>query len=329
MKDDRSAPSQRDLEARVAELERQVEWLYYEVINRRRQGWRTRLMPNLFKFQQYWPRPLKIPDGYATVSPPTPAPSIAIVTPSLNHGQFIERTINSVLSQNYPNLQYTIQDGDSDDSTTAVLARYADRVDIVSEADTGQADAINRGFKRVNGDIMGWLNSDDVLLPGTLAYVARFMSEHPDVDLVYGHRIFIDSVDREIGRAVLPRHDSSALRWFDYIPQETLFWRRRVWDRLQPLDTSFVYALDWDFILRAVTENFRFRRLPRFLGGFRVHPAQKTTGIMDVGRREMDRLRLRSLGSVKPPPLVRLAVYRYFLAQHIVSRCFRHGIVKF
>ena len=112
---------------------------------------------------------------------------------------------------------------------------------------------------------MGYLNSDDVLLPGTLAYVAREFDEHPSIDLIYGNRIFIDSDGRDVGRVVLPRHDKQTLLWADYVPQETLFWRRRVWDRIGPFDENFQYALDWEFILRAGAAGFNFRRVPRFL----------------------------------------------------------------
>lgn len=324
-----STNSGQRLQARVVELEEQLERLHNEVFTRRKRTWRARLQPDIFVFQQYWPRSLQIPDGYRSEALPSPLPTIAMVTPSRNHGRFIERTIKSVLDQNYPKLAYTIQDGGSDDDTADILKGYAGRVVSVCEPDGGQADAINRGFKRVSGDIMAWLNSDDVLLPGTLAYVTRFMSEHPEIDLVYGHRICIDSEDREIGRGVLPPHDDRALRWFDYIPQEGLFWRRRVWERLGGLDTSFVYALDWDFVLRAAAAGFRFHRLPRFLGGFRVHPAQKTTHIVDIGREEMARLRRQYLGSAKASLWTKIVVSRYFMQQRLLSRRFRHGLIKF
>src|SRR6516164_4023388 len=125
-----------------------------------------------------------------------------------------------------------------------------------------------------------------VLLPGTLAYVARAFRDNPDLDVVYGHRVYIDFHGFEIGRCVLPPHDAEILKWADYIPQETLFWRRRVWEKIGPFDESFKFALDWDFVIRAQTAGFAFRRLPRFLACFRIHNQQKNTymGIWESGR---------------------------------------------
>jgi hypothetical protein len=102
----------------------------------------------------------------------------------------------------------------------------------------------------VQGEIMAYLNSDDILLPGTLAYVARVFAADPAVDIIYGHRICIDEEGMEIGRWLLPKHDREAIKWFNYNPQETMFWRRRVWDALGGLDETFRFAVDWDFILR-------------------------------------------------------------------------------
>jgi len=115
---------------------------------------------------------------------------------------------------------------------------------------------------------MAYLNSDDLLLPDTLAYVAEFFLRNPEIDIVYGHRIVIDAQTFEIGRWILPSHDSEAIKWADFVPQETMFWRKRVWDRVVELDESFRYALDWDFILRAQSLNFKFKRLPVFLVAF-------------------------------------------------------------
>jgi hypothetical protein len=145
---------------------------------------------------------------------------------------------------------------------------------------------------------MAWLNSDDLMLPGTVSYVAEFFASHPDVDVVYGHRININEHDEEIGRWIMPSHDDELLRWADYVPQETLFWRRRIWDQIGGcLDESFQFALDWDLLLRFRAAGARFARLNRFLGAFRVHAAQKTlTAIHGTGYEEMQRLLRRTHG---------------------------------
>src|ERR1700758_5151322 len=187
------------------------------------------LRPNLWRPHQYPPRPLATPAHYRLPSAPAKWPSIAVVTPSFNHAEFISETIESVLTQNYADLRYAVQDGGSTDGTLAILAGYGNRLDWVSRPDAGQSDAINRGFARISGEIMAWLNSDDILMPGALAYVAHYFETHPDVAVVYGHRIYIDEMGREIGRCVLPAHHAETLQFADFVPQETLFWRRNVW----------------------------------------------------------------------------------------------------
>jgi glycosyltransferase involved in cell wall biosynthesis len=221
----------------------------------------------------------------------TSHPLVSIVTPSFNHGQFLERTMQSVLQQNYSSLEYIVQDGGSTDGTTQILEKYRSRPKFAqSRPDGGQAEALNLGFQHTSGEIMAWLNSDDLLLPGTVSYVARYFLEDPDVDVVYGHRINIDENDQEIGRWIMPAHDDELLRWADFIPQETLFWRRQIWEKVgASLDESFQFAVDSDLLLRFQYAGAKFARLPRFLGAFRVHAAQKTQAIIDgTGQAEMN-----------------------------------------
>ena len=273
--------------------------------------------------RQYPPIELTVPASYYAEIPPRNAPRIAIVTPSLNHGAYLKQAIDSILGQEYPNLVYFVQDGGSQDGSVEILNSYNSQLAWCSEPDTGQANAINRAFEKIDGDIMAYNNSDDMLLPGTLSYVARFFERNPRVDVVYGHRICIDRDDSEIGRWVLPQHDLEALKWADYIPQETMFWRRRVWDAVAPFNESFNYALDWDFILRAQAEGYRFRRLPRFLACFRVHDEQKTLALKQVGQQECDILRKRSFGTVPTRVEINNGLRRYMrrhVALHIVSR---------
>jgi glycosyltransferase involved in cell wall biosynthesis len=221
-------------------------------------------------------------------------------------------------------MNYVVQDGGSSDNTVEILQSYGPRLAWRSERDGGQTQAINRGFAGTRGEIMTYLNSDDILMPGTLAYVAKAFQDRPDVDVIYGHRIFIDRDGMEIGRAVLPRHDVKALYWADYVPQETMFWRRRVWDKVGPFDESFDYALDWDFILRAQHVGFKFLRVPRFLAGFRVHDEQKTAVKYDQGRMEMQRLRSRYHGYEPSHIEVIKNIKLYLLRQlafHWMYRC--------
>ena len=250
----------------------------------------------LGRLRQYPPRPLRLPkqrkDGEVAL------PSIALVTPSYNQAHFLEATLRSVLDQGYPDLRYAVMDGGSKDGSAELIERYRPRlVHAQSARDKGQADAIARGFEHVSGEIMGWLNSDDILLPGSLAAVGRYFARHPEIDVIYSHRLIIDAAGEEIGRWILPPHDAETLRLVDLIPQETCFWRRRVWERAGGIDPSFQFAMDWDLFLRFQGAGARFHRLHGFLGCFRVHEEQKTSSVYEtVGAREVARLQERELG---------------------------------
>lgn len=275
--------------------------------------------PRLGVLVQYSPRPMVISteNNFPTV---VRAPKIAIVTPSFNQGSYIGRTIDSVLKQEYPNLEYFVQDGGSSDSTVDVLKSYCKRLNgWISEPDEGQSQAINRGFKHVTGDIMAWLNSDDLLLPGTLHVVADFLEHNPHIDVVYGNRLMVDENDLEIGRWILPGHDSDVLPWADFVPQETMFWRRSIWEKSGGrIDESFRFAMDWDLILRFKKAGARFAHIPEFLGAFRIHESQKTSAVISaIGYQEMDRLRLRELGYVPDQKTVKKALFK-FLIKHVL-----------
>ncbi len=254
--------------------------------------------PRLGVLSHHLPEPLRVPSSYLRATPPSNPPRISIVTPSYEQGRYLGRTVYSVVNQRYPKLEYFVQDGGSQDETRDVLARFDEALSgWVSEPDEGQADAINRGFAHTSGEIMAYLNSDDLLLPGSLAYVARYFAAHPDVDAVYGHRILIDEHDRQIGVWVMPPHDDEMLTLADYVPQETLFWRRDLWERAGgQIDVSFKFAVDWDLLLRFREAGARIVRLPRFLGAFRVHAEQKTGQQQELCEEESERLHLRVLG---------------------------------
>jgi len=295
--------------------------------------WRRRFFaPRLGVLYQYPPRPLEIPSRYREIQPLDAPPVISIVSPTFNQGKFVERTIKSVLGQKYPKLEYIIQDGGSSDETREVLERHKAYLShYESVKDKGQANAINLGFRHSTGEIMAYLNSDDLLLPGTLNYVAHFFATHPEVDVVYGHRIVIDEYDEEMGRWVMPPHDNAILSWVDYIPQETLFWRRRMWQKAGGcVDESFRFAMDWDLLLRFRDAGATFVRLPRFLGAFRVHPHQKTSAqIEDVGIQEMNRLRELCHGRpVSPYEVARNS--RSYLYRHVVyNKLWRLGVLRY
>jgi glycosyltransferase involved in cell wall biosynthesis/SAM-dependent methyltransferase len=219
-------------------------------------------------------------------------PRISIVTPSYNQGKFIGRTVRSVLLQRYPNLDYILMDGGSSDDTVSRLAPYRDQFSyFVSAPDGGQADAIAKGFARSSGEIMAYLNSDDLLAPDALHFVANYFASHPNVDFIYSHRCTVDENDRVMWYWVLPPHSSSLMKRWDFIPQETCFWRRSLFEKAGNIDPSYQFAMDYDLFVRFMNLG-RVRRVNRFLGAFRQHGESKTTQYLGImGRREMLKVR--------------------------------------
>ena len=260
----------------------------------------------------YPPRPVR-PERFPRVSSAA-RPRLSIVTPSYQQASFLDETMRSVLEQDTP-VDYVVQDGGSSDGSADLIQRQTlltaaapvtkpRLVAWASERDNGQADAIARGFAKTNGgsdDVMAWINSDDFYLPGALGFVGDYFARHPKVDVIYGHRIVVDEASQEIARWHLPPHDPEVLRLNDFVPQETLFWRRRVWDRIGGLDTSFQFAIDWDLLLRLQAAGAQIVRVPYFLACFRSHAAQKTAATMhSTGQEEITRLRERTQGRPFP-----------------------------
>lgn len=290
------------------------------------QRFRQITTPRLGNLNQYQPRRLLLAGDTKAQMVLSNYPKVSIVTPSFAQGRYIEKTIRSILDQGYPNLEYFVQDGGSTDETIAVLKRYDQQLSgWVSKMDGGQSHAINRGFYRTSGEIMGWLNSDDLLLPGALACVVDYFNRHPDVDVVYGNRLLIDESDMEIGRWLMPCHDSKVLSWVDYVPQETLFWRRRIWEKAGgQIDESFRFAMDWDLLVRFREAGARIAHIPRFLGAFRIHQHQKTcAAINEVGYKEMDRIRERVLGRVPSRKEIQRAILPFMLKHIAVDMAYR------
>jgi glycosyltransferase involved in cell wall biosynthesis len=290
------------------------------------------LIPQLGRLQ--FPEParlLRVPARYHRKPELKDPPLISVVTPSFNQGRYLAQTIESVLGQDYPRLEYVVQDGGSADETAAVLARYRHRLHhCAMQKDNGQSHAINLGFAHTSGDVMAYLNSDDLLLPGSLHAVAKFFEDRPEVDVVYGHRVVIDQRGDERGRWVLPPHDAEALKWADYVPQETLFWRRRLWEQVGGIDESFRFAMDWDLLLRFQEAGAKFHRLGRFLGAFRVHDSSKTVTVVNAtGQEEMGRLRRRCHGRDVTPAEINDAIRGYVWRHVLCNRMYRLGLFRY
>lgn len=212
-----------------------------------------------------------------------PYPKISLITPSLNQGKFIEATIQSVLSQNYPDLEYIVMDGGSADNTLKILERYSGQLKWISEKDNGQTDAINKGLCMANGEILAYLNADDLLLPGTLLKVAQTFMEHPEAMWVTGQCRIIDENNREVRRLItiyknlwLRFTSPSALLITDYVSQPATFWRSRALDEFGYPDESLHYAMDYEYWLRLYSK-YPLLFIPEYLAAFKIHPHSKST----------------------------------------------------
>jgi glycosyltransferase involved in cell wall biosynthesis len=206
---------------------------------------------------------------------PSNDPLVTVVTPSFNQGRFIRDTIDSVLSQDYPNLEYWVIDGGSSDETQDVLQSYGHRLSWVSERDQGQADAVNKGFRKAKGEIFGWLNSDDTYWPSAIRKVVQFFHANPDISMVYGEAYNIDAQGKIIERSPTEGFDYQRLAETCFICQPTVFLRRHVFEEVGPLDVTLHYCLDYEYWMR-VGKRYGIGYIPEFLATSRLHGDAKT-----------------------------------------------------
>lgn len=205
------------------------------------------------------------------------APLVTIVTPSYNQGRFIRATIESVLSQDYPSVEYIIMDGKSTDETAAVVAPYLDRLTFLSERDRGQSHAINKGFAMARGKIVAWLNSDDVFLPGAIAHAVAAFQANPHIGVVYGEGYQIHEDGSVKCRFPHTQHfDLRKLVFLsDYILQQTVFFSKAALDAVGPIREDLHYIMDWDILIR-LAKRFEFHYVPEYLGSLREYGTAKT-----------------------------------------------------
>jgi glycosyltransferase involved in cell wall biosynthesis len=208
---------------------------------------------------------------------------LTIVTPSYNQGRFLEETIQSVLSQDYPNLEYIIIDGGSTDNSVDIIKKYKSRLAYwVSEPDQGQSHAINKGLERATGDIIGWINSDDIYTRGSFQKVLTAFNNNPDAILVYSDRIMIDELSQVSGWSCNPDFDP---RYGNFnVCSETAFWRRTAAEGMT-FDNSLHFAMDLDFFCRLYLRG-KFIKLNDYLGAFRCYKENKSATIPEIGQRE-------------------------------------------
>jgi len=204
-------------------------------------------------------------------------PLVSIITPSYNQAQFLEDTIQSVLTQDYPHIEYIIVDGGSTDHSVDIIQRYSDRLAWwVSETDKGQTDALNKGFAHATGEIFAWINSDDTYLPEAISEAVEFLTTHPDAAMVYGDANLIDEQGSVIGSFPARQTDlRHILRGSVHIPQQTTFFWARLWKQVGPLDPTFYFAMDYDLWVR-LAKHGQLIYKPRKWANFRLHSTGKS-----------------------------------------------------
>jgi len=218
------------------------------------------------------------------------SPLISVVTPSFNQREFIGEALASVQRQNHKNCEHLVIDGMSTDGTVDLLRSLAGDKNIVwiSEQDSGQSEALNKGFRRAKGEIIGWLNSDDRYRAGCFEHVVQAFEDNPEVDIIYGDYLTMD----ESGKVLKIRREiefSAFILLYHrvlYIPTTATFFRRRIFDENNWLKENLQYAMDLEFFIRLSARGYRFKHLPEILAGFRIHPESKSCSFPDRQRRE-------------------------------------------
>ena len=221
-------------------------------------------------------------------------PKLSVITPSFNQAAFLERTILSVLNQNYPNLEYIIIDGGSNDGSVEIIKKYEKYLHFwVSEKDNGQVDAINKGLLRATGEWLSFQNSDDIYAPNALATVATEIAKSGSADILYGHIVMIDEHDAIIEQLkTVPFCRQCQVAEGMQIHNQSLFFKRSLIERFGLFDTAYQFAFDYEFITRfTMKPSVVCQQIDHFWGGFRKHMSAKTSTISDVGRREHEAIK--------------------------------------
>ncbi len=241
-------------------------------------------------------------------------PLVSIVTPTRNQARFLEKTMKSVLGQDYPAIEYLVIDGDSTDGSQEIIKRYIHKLTYYrSEPDRGQTDAINKGFSHAKGDILAWLNSDDVYLPQAISHAVTFLTDHPEAGMVYGDANFINEDGSVVGRFPACQTDYRRLRrGYVHIPQQAAFFRASIWKQVGPLDPDFYFAMDYDLWVR-IARIAPIVYFPEVWACFRLHQDAKTINADERCWPEMIRVHRRDGGSWFSP-----IVYKY-LARRILA----------
>ena len=262
-------------------------------------------------------------------------PKITIVTPSYNQAEFIEKTITSVLNQDYPNLEYIIIDGGSTDNSVDIIKKYEQNISFwVSEKDGGQTQAINKGFRRATGDIVAWLNSDDEYTAGALQKVAKTFMSNDEIDFVFGNRLSVDVEGNILRYDRSTRFSFSALVLLGMtISQPSCFWKRSLFEKQGYLDESKHFGMDYEFFCR-IGRYIHPKHINNPLSLFRWHDEQKSGTILDIRDSDRQEIKNRYIQAVcgrYPVWAVKVTIYLYrtfcYIAQGDIIYVLR-GIIR-
>ena len=245
-------------------------------------------------------------------------PKISIVTACLNHGEYLEDAILSVMQQEYPNFEHIVVDGVSKDDTLDVLRRYP-HIRWISEPDRGQSDALNKGFRMASGDLVGWLNADEYYLPGALAAVAEVATEEPKADVYYGDYIFVDK-DGRLQKANTAHHfDYRILLYYGcFVCTVTTFFRREVFEENLLLDEEYRVVMDFEYFVRLAAAGKTFQYIDRLLGAFRW---QGTNASLQLDKRRKERIRVQKAWSaLKAPETVYDTLAKVYRAKRVAVK---------
>jgi len=224
-------------------------------------------------------------------------PLVSIITPSLNSARFLEEAIQSVIAQDYPRVEYLIMDGGSTDGTLDILRAHAQQLRYVSAADSGAAEAINKGLAGARGEIVAWLNADDTYLPGAVSKAVEALAANPDAGMVYGEGYWLDAEGKVLGSYPTEECDRESLGRECCICQPSCFMRREAVRSVGGLNPQLRASFDYDLWIR-MAQRYRFARIPEHLATSRMHAANKTLGQRETVFRESMELLARHYGYV-------------------------------
>lgn len=255
----------------------------------------------------------------------TQLPKLSVVVPSYNQGQFLERTLASIIGQNYPNLELIVMDGGSTDASMAIIERYGEHIAHLEHGpDGGQSAAIAKGFGIATGDYISWLNSDDVYSPQALLRVGQYLASRPDVEFVYGNMTMIDADDNVIAFRRSPDFVLGVMKYaFLTVPQHSAFWTKSLYDRVGGVDANLRFCMDYDLFVRMATAHAP-KHIDVPIGNFRIHGESKTSTLESVRQAEDDIVHNRYC-AVKPANRLQFALTRYFYTAVLVGLTLKNG----